>query len=109
MIKINIICYLKGDELSHEDIRSKTGIIFHSVKEYKKLNENLSIRVFKKVVTIIPEENNIYDEDEYVIIKKFFDFLKNKIKVFKQFGCEKVVLLLSIQYIVAAEKTDNKL
>jgi hypothetical protein len=99
MVKINITCYLKGDELSSEDIKNKTGVIFHSIKEYKKAKVDLQIKTFKKVATLIPEENNICEEDEYTAIRKFSAFLRNKVKIFKKYGCEKIILLLTIQYI----------
>ena len=97
MVEIEFTAYLKGDDFFEKDIEINTGIKFHSVKEYKK--KNLPIRTYTKVVSIIPEENNIYGDDYNILLKNFSDLFEDKVEIIKKYGCESIVLLLSVKYV----------
>ena len=96
MVKIELTAYLKGDNLSEKDIEKHTGIIFHSIKEYEKLK--LPIKTYTKVISIVPEENNIFSDDYNILIKNFSDFFNDKVEIIKKFGCDKIVLLVVVNY-----------
>lgn len=97
MVETELTAYLKGDDFFEKDIEINTGIKFHSVKEYKK--KNLSIRTYTKVVSIVPEENNIFSDDYNILLKNFSDLFKDKVEIIKKYGCESIVLLLIVKYV----------
>lgn len=98
MIKIELLCYFRGDSFSENDIIKRTGIKLNSVQE-KDLKKVLPIRQFKKVVTIIPEDNNIYSDDYQKLIFKFSKFIKGvKLKT-KQVNYENTVLLINTMFV----------
>lgn len=97
MVETELTAYLKGDDFFEKDIEINTGIKFHSVKEYKK--KNLSIRTYTKVVSIVPEENNIFSDDYNILLKNFSDLFKDKVEIIKKHGCESIVLLLIVKYV----------
>ena len=53
----------------------------------------------RKVITVIPKENNIIEDDYQILITRFATFFKSKSKVIKRIGCESTVLLMTVKYI----------
>ena len=98
MIKIDLTCYIKGNNFSETDIADNSGMVIHSVKEKEIIKKNIPIRAFKKVVSIIPEENGIIEDDYPILITTFSKFINEKLKTIKQRNWEKIVLLITIKY-----------
>lgn len=97
MIKIKLFCYFRGDNFSESEIIKNTGIILNSVRE-KELKKVLPFKQFKKVVTIIPEDNKITDDDYLMLISKFTKFIKEvKLKT-KEVNYNNTVLLIDVMY-----------
>ncbi len=97
MIKIDATCYLKGDDFSETEIIDNTSLILHSVKSSKK-NDQLPIRKYSKVISIIPNENGIYEDDYSELLKKFTALIDKQKDSILSCGCEKVILYLEVKY-----------
>ena len=97
MVEINLICYLRGDDFSEADIEKSTGFKIHKVTSHKKLN--IPIKTYQKVVSIIPEEDNIYSDNYNILIKNFSDLFKDKVEIIKASVCENITLLAEVKYV----------
>lgn len=97
MVKIDATCYLKGDDFSEKTILDNTNLILHSIKTSKK-NDNLQIRKYGKVVSIIPSENGIFEDDYSDLLKNFTKLIEKQKDSILACGCEKIILYLEIKY-----------
>ena len=95
MIKIELRCLLKGNDFSADKIVEETGVIFNSVREYN-FKKDSPFKRFRKVATILPKENGIYDVDDNKLINKFSSFIKDKVASINASGCEKIVLAMDV-------------
>jgi len=108
MVKIDATCYLKGDNISEREILDNTGLILHSVKSSKK-NDQLPIRKYGKVISIIPNENGIYEDDYLDLLRKFAKLIDKHRDLILTCGCEKITLYLVIKYTEQCNfEFDNK-
>lgn len=97
MIRIDLRCWIRGDQFSEEEVISKTGLKIHSVKE-KEINEKIQIKQFRRILTVLPQENGIFENDDQKLINKFSILIKDKVDAIKSTGCEQIVLVMGVFY-----------
>jgi hypothetical protein len=94
MVNVSLDCILKGDVFLEKEIIKKTGLIISSVKQ----NSSNVKNIYKKAVTIIPEQNNIFEEDYQKLIIRFIELIQPHIRKIKHLGCKLIVLLMTVKY-----------
>ena len=70
MVEVDLTCYLKGDDISDTDLIKNTSIVVHSVTEKDVKNLGVSSKRYRKVITVIPKENNIIEDDYQILITR---------------------------------------
>ena len=77
MVDITLECVLKGTKFSEAEIINDTGLVIGSVIEKKKSN---TINGYKKAVTVLPRQNNIFEEDYEKLIQNFIELIQPHIR-----------------------------